>query len=125
MCKTVRIPVRDLTLLSNNSHLKIIRLVPLHSNMHTLPAPLPADAAMHCSPLLQVGNLIPELSGTVETASGKHGKEEKVGIWNEWSREIWLPQKIAPNLPGKIPGAEAGAFNHRQLVNTWPQIYYR
>ncbi len=34
---------------------------------------------------------------------------------------IWLPQKIAP-MPGKIPGAEADAFNHRGPVNTWPQI---
>ncbi len=34
---------------------------------------------------------------------------------------IWLPQKIAPML-GKIPGAEAGAFNQREGINTWPQI---
>ena len=30
-------------------------------------------------------------------------------------RDIWLPQKIAP-MPGKIPGAEADAFNHRGLL---------
>ncbi len=35
--------------------------------------------------------------------------------------DIWLPQKIAP-MPGKIPGAEADAFNHRGPINTWPQI---
>ncbi len=35
--------------------------------------------------------------------------------------DIWLPQKIVP-MPGKIPGAEAEAFNHRGPVNTWPQF---
>ncbi len=34
--------------------------------------------------------------------------------------DSWLPQKIAL-MPGKIPGAEADAFNHRGPVNTWPQ----
>ncbi len=31
----------------------------------------------------------------------------------EWIEkgDIWLPQKIVL-MPGKIPGAEAGAFNH-------------
>ena len=35
--------------------------------------------------------------------------------------DIWLPQKIAP-IPGKIPRAEADAFNNRGSINTWPQI---
>ena len=35
--------------------------------------------------------------------------------------DIWLPQKIAP-MPGKIPEAEAEAFNHRGPINTWSQI---
>ncbi len=35
--------------------------------------------------------------------------------------DIWLAQKITP-MPGKIPAAEAEAFNHRGLINTWPQI---
>ncbi len=43
----------------------------------------------------------------------------------EWldKGDIWLPQKIAP-MPGKIPGAEADAFNNRGPINTWPQIDY-
>ncbi len=35
--------------------------------------------------------------------------------------DILVPQKIVP-IPDKIPGAEAGAFNHRGPINTWPQI---
>ncbi len=32
--------------------------------------------------------------------------------------DIWVPQKIAPML-GKIPEAEADAFNHRgPIINT-------
>ena len=34
---------------------------------------------------------------------------------------IWLPQEIAP-MPGKIPGAEADAFNQRGPIYIWPQI---
>ena len=34
--------------------------------------------------------------------------------------DIWLPQKIAPML-GKVPGAEAAAFNRRRPINTWPK----
>ncbi len=41
----------------------------------------------------------------------------------EWTDKgyIWLPQKLVPML-GKIPEAEADAFNHRGPINTWPQI---
>ena len=36
--------------------------------------------------------------------------------------DIWLPQKADP-MPGKIPEAEADAFNHKRGgINTWPQI---
>ncbi len=31
--------------------------------------------------------------------------------------DIWLPQKIVP-IPGKIPGIEADAFKHRELVTS-------
>ncbi len=39
--------------------------------------------------------------------------------------DIWLPQKADP-MPGKIPEAEADAFNHGggggRGINTWPPI---
>ncbi len=35
-------------------------------------------------------------------------------LWMD-NGDIWLPQKIAP-MDGKIPGAEADAFNHRGLL---------
>ncbi len=83
-----------------------------------------AEAARghHCSALLHVSNLIPELRGTVET---EITKKNRVNDWMgmEWmdKGDIWLPQKIDP-MPEKIPGANTGAFYHSGPINTWPQI---
>lgn len=37
--------------------------------------------------------------------------------------DSWLPRKVAP-MSGKIPGAEAGAFNHTGPINTCQGIDY-
>ena len=106
---------------SMNKHILLL-YIRLHrySNVHILPAH--AARGQHCSPLLNVSNLTPDLRSNVETEIMKEsGDNDLMGM--EWmdKGDTWVPQKIAP-MPGKILGAEPDAFNHRGPINTWSQI---